>query len=241
MLAPRLLGAAFVFATLLAGVSPTPVRSDEATTYARVAPILEKHCNGCHGPTKSKGDLRLDKLDPDLIKGKDGDRWREVLDRLNVGDMPPPKSPAMPKEDLELLTNWLVQERRKAALAKNPPTHFRRLTRREYERTLQDLLGLPIEFGNRLPEDGKSKNGFRNDGDALRMSPLQYETGRCREGRREIGRDRPTVGGFVGQRPVGEGPRIPEGPAQEAQTREHRGRLTRHPATSADQRHRRAE
>ena len=41
---------------------------------------------------------------------------------------------------------------------------------------MQDLLGLPIEFGTRLPEDGKSKAGFRNDGDALRMSPLQYET-----------------------------------------------------------------
>ena len=161
---------------LLVGNSATPVRSDEATPYARVAPIIQKHCVGCHGPVKSKGDLRLDKLDPDLIKGKDGDHWREVLDRLNVGDMPPPGEPAMKKEDRELLTNWLVQERRKAALAKNPPTHFRRLTRREYERTLQDLLGLPIEFGTRLPEDGKSKNGFRNDGDALRMSPLQYET-----------------------------------------------------------------
>src|SRR5262249_40638421 len=74
------------------------------------------------------------------------------------------------------MTAWLDQKRRRAALAKNQTTHFRRLTRREYERTLQDLLGLPIEFGNRLPEDGRSKDGFRNDGDALRMSPLQYET-----------------------------------------------------------------
>ncbi len=176
MLAPRRLGAVFVLVALLAGVGPTPVRSDEATTYARVAPILQKHCQGCHGPAKSKGDLRLDKLDPDLVKGTDGEKWREVLDRLNFGDMPPATAPTMPKEDRELLTGWLVQERRKASLAKNPATHFRRLTRREYERTMQDLLGLPIEFGTRLPEDGKSKNGFRNDGDALRMSPLQYET-----------------------------------------------------------------
>lgn len=177
MRAPHRLGVAFVLAAVLAAVGgSTPVRSEEATTYERVAPIIQKHCAACHGPDKAKGDLRFDKLDPDLIKGKDGDRWREVLDRLNVGDMPPPGSPAMPKGDRELLTNWLVQERRKAALAKNPPTHFRRLTRREYERTMQDLLGLPIDFGTRLPEDGKSKNGFRNDGDALRMSPLQYET-----------------------------------------------------------------
>jgi mono/diheme cytochrome c family protein len=176
MPALRRLATVFVLAALLAGVGPTPVRSDEAIPFARVAPIIQKHCQGCHGPAKTKGDLRFDKLDPDMVKGSDGDRWREVLDRLNVGDMPPDTEPALKKEERELLTNWLVQERRRAALAKNPAAHFRRLTRREYERTMQDLLGLPIDFGNRLPEDGKSKSGFRNDGDALRMSPLQYET-----------------------------------------------------------------
>ena len=41
---------------------------------------------------------------------------------------------------------------------------------------MQDLLGLPIEFGAKLPEDGRSKDGFRNNGDALRMSTNQYET-----------------------------------------------------------------
>ena len=169
-------GTVFVLVAWLAGSGPAPVRSDEPVPFARVAPILQKHCQACHGPAQAKGDLRLDKLDPDLVKGKDGDRWREVLDQVNSGDMPPASAKAMPKEDRELLVNWLVQERRKAGLARTPPAHFRRLSRREYERTMQDLLGLPIEFGTRLPEDGKSKTGFRNDGDALRMSPLQYET-----------------------------------------------------------------
>src|SRR5262249_55391817 len=99
-----------------------------------------------------------------------------LVDRLNFGDMPPAKEPPLKKEDRDLMTDWLTQEHRRAALAKNQTTHFRRLTRREYERTMQDLLGLPIEFGSRLPEDGRSKEGFRNAGDALRMSPLQYET-----------------------------------------------------------------
>ena len=88
----------------------------------------------------------------------------------------PRRHPALKKEDRELMTAWIAQGHRQAALAKNQAPHFRRLTRREYERTMQDLLGLPIEFGARLPEDGRSKDGFRNDGDALRMSPLQYET-----------------------------------------------------------------
>src|SRR5262245_12047156 len=162
--------------TLLAGIEPTALRAGELVPFERVAPLFKEYCHKCHGIEKAKGKLRIDRLDPDFVKGNDGDHWRDVLDRLNFGDMPPAKEPALKKEDRELMTAWLTQEFRRAGLAKNQATHFRRLTRREYERTLQDLLGLPIEFGNRLPEDGRSKAGFRNDGDALRMSPLQYET-----------------------------------------------------------------
>jgi hypothetical protein len=166
----------FAFVAMLAAGKPIALSADETVSYTRVAPLFQKHCYGCHGVEKAKGKLRIDKLNPDFLKGNDGDHWRDVFDRLNFGDMPPASEPALKKEDRELMTAWLDQERRRAALAKNQVTHFRRLTRREYERTLQDLLGLPIEFGNRLPEDGRSKDGFRNDGDALRMSPLQYET-----------------------------------------------------------------
>ncbi len=166
----------FASITLFAGAAPAALRAEDAVPFARVAPLFQKHCHGCHGGAKPKGDLRIDKLDPDFVKGNDGDHWRDVLDRLNFGDMPPAKEPAIKKEDRALMTAWLAQERRRAMLAKNQAHSFRRLTRREYERTLQDLLGLTIEFGARLPEDGRSKEGFRNDGDALRMSPLQYET-----------------------------------------------------------------
>ncbi len=146
--------------------------------FRNIAPILKQHCDRCHGPAaaRAKGDLRIDRLNPDLAQGKDGDRWREVLDRLNLGDMPPKTEPGLDKAERELVTGWIVQEQRRASLTGSPAVLFRRLTLREYERTMQDLLGLPIEFGSRLPEDGRSTEGFRNNGDALRMSPLQYET-----------------------------------------------------------------
>ncbi|MBI2805582.1 MAG: DUF1592 domain-containing protein [Planctomycetes bacterium] len=173
---PFACGPIVAFAALFVGVGPGAVRANEVIPFARVAPLFKKHCYGCHGSETAKGKLRIDKLDPDLVKGKDGDPWREVHDRLNFGDMPPAKAPVLKKEDRDLMTAWLAQERRRAAIAKNQATHFRRLTRREYERTMQYLLGLPIEFGKRLPEDGRSKDGFQNDGETLRMSPLQYET-----------------------------------------------------------------
>lgn len=167
----------FCFMLLLWAASHHSVLAAEPIAFSKVAPLLKQHCGKCHGPTvdKPKSDLRIDKLDPDLIKGKDGEQWQEVLNRLNFGDMPPKDEPQLASADRDLITGWIVQEMRRAALTKNPAAQFRRLTRREYERTMQDLLGLSIEFGSRLPEDGRSKEGFRNDGDALRMSPLQYE------------------------------------------------------------------
>lgn len=169
----------FKFCSMLVlwGASWSSLRAAEPIPFAKVAPLLKQHCLNCHGSTvdKPKGELRIDKLNPDLVQGKDGEHWQEVLNRLNFGDMPPKDEPQLAEADRQLITGWIVQEMRRAALTKNPATHFRRLTRREYERTMQDLLGLGIEFGSRLPEDGRSKEGFRNDGDALRMSPLQYE------------------------------------------------------------------
>ena len=164
------------FVGLLAGLRPAVLRADESVPFARVESLFRKHCYSCHGIEKPKGELRIDKLDPDIVKGNDRDHWLDVMDRLEFGDMPPETAPALKKEDRELMMAWIAQGRRQADLAKRQVPIFRRLTRREYERTMQDLLGLPIEFGTRLPEDGKSKDGFRNDGDVLRMSPLQYET-----------------------------------------------------------------
>lgn len=178
MIAPRRILPRWLiaFAGCLLGTGTAMLRADENIPFARVAPLFQQHCHRCHGTEQAKGKLRIDKLNPDFVKGTDGDHWRDVLDRLNFGDMPPAKEPPLKKEERDLLTSWLTQEHRRAALAKNQAIHFRRLTRREYERTMQDLLGLPIEFGSRLPEDGRAKDGFRNNGDALRMSPLQYET-----------------------------------------------------------------
>ena len=166
----------FALAALLVGFGPAELRADESIAYARVDSLFRKHCYSCHGVEKPTGELRIDKLDRDFVKGGDGDRWLAVMDRLEFGDMPPAKQPALEKDDRELMMAWIAHRSRQTGLPQHQAPTFRRLSRREYERTMQDLLGLRIEFGTKLPEDGKSKDGFRNDGDVLRISPLQYET-----------------------------------------------------------------
>src|SRR5262245_33905257 len=69
----------FAFAGCLLGTG-TELRADEAIPFARVAPLFKKHCHCCHGLEQAKGKLRIDKLNPDFVKGNDLDHWRDVLE-----------------------------------------------------------------------------------------------------------------------------------------------------------------
>ena len=44
----------------------------------KVKPFMEKHCFGCHGPKKQKGDLDLTTLDPDMKDSSSASRWAVV-------------------------------------------------------------------------------------------------------------------------------------------------------------------
>src|SRR5262249_25096310 len=107
------------FIALLSGFRPAALHADDSIPYARVQSLFQKHCYSCHGIEKPKGKLRIDKLDSDFVKGKDGDHWLVVMDRLEFGDMPPEKEPALRDEDRALMTAWIAQGQRRAELAKS--------------------------------------------------------------------------------------------------------------------------
>ena len=146
-----------------------------------VAPLLNRSCLACHGPDKSEGRLRLDQLNPDLLTGPDVERWREVFNALSNSEMPPENEPKFALADAERgnIADWLSGELNKASLIRrNSKMHssFRRLTKYEYNYALQDLLGLPFAFANKLPPESKSEDGFKNSAELLQMSVMQFET-----------------------------------------------------------------
>ncbi|MFM8468842.1 MAG: c-type cytochrome domain-containing protein, partial [Limisphaerales bacterium] len=118
-----------------------------------VGPILKKNCLACHGPEKSKGRLRIDQLNPDLVAGPDAERWREVFNALSKSEMPPKDEPdyALADADRRRIVDWLSGELNTASLVRrNSGLHssFRRLTNYEYNYALQDLLGLAYPLAN---------------------------------------------------------------------------------------------
>lgn len=50
---------------------------------SKIRPILAKTCFECHGEEEQEAELRLDRLDPDLVRGPDAQRWLEVQSVLS--------------------------------------------------------------------------------------------------------------------------------------------------------------
>ncbi len=144
----------------------------------KVRPLLEKYCFECHGEKKQKGELRLDRLKSKISTLDQLERWVDVGDQLKAGEMPPAKAKQRPTvaELATLIEGVSAKVRLSADKMKRPGRlQVRRLTREQYNATLQDLLGLPLNFAKELPAEGLSENGFSNDADFLNLSPLYLE------------------------------------------------------------------
>ena len=143
----------------------------------RIKPIMETHCFKCHGEDKQKGDMRLDVLSWDMINGPDAERWHSALDVINLGEMPPEDETQLKDKDRRAIVDWLSNNLKKAAVAKQKDNKgvMRRLTKKQYTNTLNELLGVSVNFGDVLPDDGKSKMGFSNNGNVLQTSALHID------------------------------------------------------------------
>lgn len=171
-----------LLALLAAGVPS--VRAEQPTDFDRVVkPLLAKHCVSCHGAEKPKGDLRLDGPAPDLVNPKVRATWEKVHSMLVRGEMPPSEKTKLTTDELDTLTTWIRLGVERGVLADRGGagrTTMRRLTRVEYARMLQDVLGLhfsnvPIHLWEKLPNDPQAEAPL-NDGDLLNFQSLHLKT-----------------------------------------------------------------
>ncbi|MDB4459153.1 DUF1592 domain-containing protein, partial [bacterium] len=155
------------------------VEASRADNFNDVRPLLARYCFACHGEEKQKGDVRIDHLDPDLINGKGAEIWHDVLDQLNLGEMPPKKAKQPNAAERQVIVGWTRQVLKEAATAKRLAggrVKMRRLTRYEYRNTMRDLLEVERDFSKELPPEPMSPEGFLNNASSLEMSPTQIET-----------------------------------------------------------------
>ena len=141
--------------------------------------FLKTHCVRCHGPEKEKGDLRIDQLSRDFKVGADTHHWAEVIEQVNSGEMPPKKEKRPSQAEIASFVTSLdarIKEGRAARMAARPPVAHYRLSRKEYQNTVYDLLGVrydPTKPGE-LNEDTRW-HGFERIGSELSLSPSHVD------------------------------------------------------------------
>jgi len=107
--------------------------------------FFQKNCYDCHQGDSKEGGLDLAQLGVDLDNPHTERHWIRVFDRIQSGEMPPPESGKLPPQVtqpvLEELKDWISQFQRERQ-SEQGRVQGRRLTRREMDRTLRDLLGI---------------------------------------------------------------------------------------------------
>jgi hypothetical protein len=109
--------------------------------------FLQDYCIQCHGPTKQTGDRRFDQLTNEIQTPEEALLWQEILDQLNLGEMPPKKEKQPSKTELLAAVDTITHSLAEAKLRfKGAGSHtvLRRLNSFEYRNTIGDLLGLNI-------------------------------------------------------------------------------------------------
>lgn len=145
-----------------------------------VKPVLLRRCAHCHGPDDVNGNVRLDTLSTDLVKDTAAaETWHDVLNVLNLGEMPPEDAEPLTDSERSIVTDWIATELQRAVEVRRSTggqVVIRRLTRTEYRNTMRDLLGLDLRYGPELLPDSPAGDGFTNNGSSLQMSSLQMES-----------------------------------------------------------------
>ncbi len=163
-----------VLSVLLAfAMSGYAVNRPTASTTA----FLEDQCTDCHDSAEKKGGLDLTALEWDLKKRESFDAWVKVFDAVEKGQMPPKKKPRPEEAALKSFlgnVGGALRAMDSAREKESGRTVLRRLNRVEYERTVQDLLGIPTALAEMLPAD-TPMHGFDTVAEGLRLSTLQME------------------------------------------------------------------
>ncbi|QDV23186.1 DUF1592 domain-containing protein [Aureliella helgolandensis] len=153
---------------------PSALRAEEP-----LEAFLTKHCISCHSAEQETSELRIDRLSRDFRSDLDTHNWAEVIERINSGEMPPEGEPRPTQEEIAAIVTQLdalLKEGRAARMAARPAVAHYRLSRKEYQNTVYDLLGVrydPAKPGE-LNED-TLWHGFERIGSELSLSPSHVD------------------------------------------------------------------
>ncbi|MEE2778469.1 MAG: DUF1592 domain-containing protein, partial [Acidobacteriota bacterium] len=161
---------------LALGVGLIPGVASAGSIPADVTPLFEASCLQCHGE-KTQTPLNLTTLGSDLTDRATFSTWERIFERVDSGEMPPDTArrpdEAVLGPAMAALKTALVEANLAERAGQRTP--LRRLTRLEYEYTIEDLLHVDGAVGRRLsqtlPEEADT-GGFDIVAENQGISPL---------------------------------------------------------------------
>ena len=135
--------------------------------------FFNMYCVSCHGPKKPKARLRLDQVD--VQQWNDPSLLHEIEMAIESGEMPPEDAPRHPEPAQSRALQKLLGIQLRVLAMKQKPGMLKRLSRVEYQNTVNDVFGTDFTLIDRLPLDNINA-GFDNNADNLHMSAVDMET-----------------------------------------------------------------
>lgn len=135
-------------------------------------PFLATYCTDCHGLDKQKGDRRFDILPAEINDNNTLADYQDILDQLNLSEMPPKKARQPTDKERSVIIEWLTERIGKYHASRKgsgSQTVLRRLNVREYLNTIRDLLHLDTTMFDptaTFPKD-QTRHHFDNVGERL--------------------------------------------------------------------------
>ena len=141
---------------------PLVAFGDDATFSSHVQPFLKSYCFNCHGTKQQKGDRRFDRLPGTINSDNDLVDLQDILDQLNLGEMPPSDQKQPTDKERREVVAWLtdvIADAHEARKEHASQTILRRLNAREYRNTVRDLLQIEVTMfdpTHGFPQDQKT-------------------------------------------------------------------------------------
>jgi hypothetical protein len=149
------------------------------TAADRLRPMLAQHCFECHGVDTHEGGVNFDELLSHEPLVRDRDVWRRVIQLLQLEVMPPEYASSIPTDaERRALLGELDRSITKFDYSTiDDPGYvpLRRLTNREYDNTIRDLLGVDLKPAARFPTELTGSSGFDNSANTLFLQSALME------------------------------------------------------------------
>ena len=142
------------------------------------APLLERYCFRCHGAETRTAGVNLDALVGQRPLVRNRETWLRVMDALEAGKMPPAGAPppaAAERETLAALLSDAIHGFDYSTVDDPGYEPLRRLTHRELDNTLRDLVGADFSVTDRFPAELTGASGFDNSANTLFLESTLME------------------------------------------------------------------